>query len=44
MGIQLHNKVPIIIRKPVEYKSYKRELKSFLTDHAFYSVEEFLCY
>jgi len=43
MGIRLYNKVPIHIKKSEEYKSFKRELKSFLTDHAFYSVEE-LCY
>jgi len=44
MGIWLYNKVPINIKKLDEYKNYKRELKSFLIDHAFYSVEEFLCY
>jgi hypothetical protein len=27
-----------------EYTPYKRELKSFLIDDVFYSVEEFLCY
>ena len=44
MGIQFYNKVPININKLEEYKPYKRELKSFVIDHAFYSVEEFLCY
>jgi hypothetical protein len=44
MGIWLYNKVPINIKKLKEYKLYKRELKYFLIDHAFYSVEEFLCY
>jgi hypothetical protein len=44
MGIRLCNKVPINIKKLEEYKPYKRELKSFLIDHVFYSVEEFLCY
>ena len=44
MGIRLYNKVPIHIKKLEEYKSYKRELKSFLINHAFYSIEEFLCY
>jgi hypothetical protein len=38
MGILLYNKVPINIKKLEEYKPYKRELKSFLIDHAFYSV------
>jgi len=44
MGIQLYNKVPIHIKKLEKYKPYKRKLKSFLIDHTFYSVEEFLCY
>jgi len=39
----LYNKVPINIKKLEEYKAHKREMKSFLIDHAFYSVEE-LCY
>ena len=44
MGIRLYNKVPINVKKLEEYKPYKRELKSFLIGHTFYSVEEFLCY
>jgi hypothetical protein len=44
MGIRLYNKVPINIKKMEEYKLYKTELKYFLTDHALYSVEEFLHY
>jgi hypothetical protein len=44
MGIRLYNKVPINIKKLEEYKPYKRELKSLLIAHAFYSEEEFLCY
>jgi len=43
MGIRLYNNVPMHIKKLEEYKLYKRELKYFLIDHAFYSVEEFLC-
>ena len=42
--IQLYNEVRINIKMLKEYKLYKRELKSFLTDHAFYSVQEYLCY
>jgi hypothetical protein len=42
MGIQLYNKVPNNIKKTEEYKLYKRKLKSFLTEHAFYSLDEFL--
>jgi hypothetical protein len=41
MGIQLYNRVPINIKKLEEYKPYKRDLKYFLIDHAFYSVEEY---
>jgi hypothetical protein len=44
MGIQLYNRVPINVKKLEKCITYKRELKSFLTDHAFYSIEEFLCY
>jgi len=36
--------VPINIKKVEKYKPYKRELKSFLINHVFYSVEEFLWY
>jgi DNA-binding transcriptional regulator/RsmH inhibitor MraZ len=43
VGIRLYNKVAMHIKKLEEYKPYKRELKSFLIDHAFYSVKEFLC-
>jgi len=42
MGIRLYNKVPNNIKKVEEYKPYKRKLKSFLTEHAFYSLEKFL--
>ena len=44
MGIRLYNKVPINIKNLEEYKPYKREPKSLLINHTFYSVEEFLCY
>jgi hypothetical protein len=33
-----------LLFKLEKYKPYKRELKSFLINHAFYSVEEFFCY
>jgi hypothetical protein len=44
MGIWLYNMVRTDIKKLEEYKPYKRELKSFLINHVFYSAEEFLCY
>jgi len=34
----LYNKVPINVKDLEEYKAFKRELKSFLIDHVFYSV------
>jgi hypothetical protein len=43
VGMQFYNRAPITAKKLEEYEPYKRELKSFLIDHAFYSVE-FLCY
>jgi hypothetical protein len=42
MGIQLHNKVPVNIKKLNKYKPLKTKLKSFLINHAFYSIDEFL--
>jgi len=41
MGIWLHKKVPNNIKKIEDYKPYKKELKSFLIQYAFYSLEEF---
>jgi hypothetical protein len=41
MGIWLYN-VPNNIQKAEEYKPYTRKLKAFLTEHAFYSLDEFL--
>jgi hypothetical protein len=41
MGIRLHNKVPNNIKKLEEYKPYKREMKSFLIEHASFSLKEF---
>ena len=38
MGILFYNKVLINTKKLEKYKPYKRELKSFLADHAFYLV------
>jgi hypothetical protein len=34
--------MPNNIKKVEEYKPYKRKLKSFLTEQAFYSLDEFL--
>jgi hypothetical protein len=48
MGIRLYNnnnnnnKVPNNIQKVEEYQPYKRKLESFLAEHAFYSLDEYL--
>lgn len=42
MDIRLYNKVPVTIKKLSSYKSFKRELKYFLMNQVFYSIDEFL--
>jgi hypothetical protein len=44
MWTWLYNKVPDHMKKLEEIKSFKRELRSFLLQHAFYSVNEFMSY
>ena len=40
MGSELYNKVPGYIKQIDSYKTFRKELKSFLRQHAFYSVEK----
>jgi hypothetical protein len=42
MGSKLYNKLPDYIKKLESYKHFRKELKSFLLLHTFYSVEEFI--
>jgi hypothetical protein len=44
MGTKLHNKLPSYIKDSYidSYKTFKKELKSLLLLHSFYSVEEFV--
>jgi hypothetical protein len=42
MGTKLHNKLPGYIKGIDSYKTFKKEWKSFLLLHTFYSVEEFV--
>jgi len=42
VGITLYHTVPDHVKKLDNFKSFKRELISFLLLHAFYSVDEFL--
>ena len=41
MGIKLYNKLPIQIKQLDTYKSFKKEVKTFLAHKAVYSMEEF---
>jgi hypothetical protein len=40
MGSKLYNKLPDYIKKIDSYKTFRKDLKSFLLLHTFYSVEE----
>jgi hypothetical protein len=42
MGTKLYNKLPSYVKGLDNYRAFKRELKSFLLRHAFYSVDEFI--
>ena len=42
MGIKLFNKLPIKIKQLDNLKGFKREVKTFLSHHSFYTIEEFL--
>ena len=42
MGYKLYNKLPDYIIEIESYKTFRKELKSFLLRHTFYSVEEFV--
>jgi len=41
MGTKLYNKLPGYIKEMDSHKTFKKELKSLLLLHSFYSVEEF---
>jgi hypothetical protein len=41
MGISLYNKVLDQIKLKENFNSFKKDLKSFLLKHCFYSVDEF---
>jgi hypothetical protein len=42
MGSKLYNKLPDYIKEIESYKTFRKQLKSFLLWHIFYSVEEFV--
>jgi hypothetical protein len=43
-GMKLFNKMPDYIKKLDKDKVFKRELRSFLLQQAFYSVDEYMSY
>jgi hypothetical protein len=42
MGIKLYNKILIKIREIEKMRHFKRVLRSYLLQHTFYSVEEYM--
>jgi hypothetical protein len=42
MGTKVYNKLPGYIKEIGNYKAFKKELKSFVLLHTFYSIEEFV--
>ena len=42
MGTKLYNTLPGYIKEIDSYKTFKKELKSLLLLHSFYSLEEFV--
>jgi hypothetical protein len=41
-GIELYSKVPNKIENMENFPIFERELKSFLLNHAFYTIDEFI--
>ena len=41
MGRKLFNKLPIQIKQLDNFKSFKREVKTFLIHNSFYTIDEF---
>ena len=44
LGTKLYNKLPNNIKNLVNPKPFKNQLKEFLLQHTFYSVDEYLTY
>jgi len=42
MSIKSFNKLPLQIKQLDNYKCFKREVKNFLLNNLFYTIEEFL--
>ena len=44
MGAKLYNKLPNYIKNVENLKPFKNQLKTFLLQQTFYSVDEYLAY
>jgi hypothetical protein len=42
MGIRMYNKIPNKIREVGKMRQFKRVFRSYLVQHVFYSVEEYM--
>jgi hypothetical protein len=42
MGIELYSKVPNKIKNSVGFSAFKKDLKSFILKHSFYTINEFV--
>jgi len=42
MGIKLFNKLPVQIKHLDNYKCFEGEVKTFLLNNSFYTIEEFV--
>ena len=42
MGIKLYNKIPNKIREIEKMRQFKKVMRSYLVQHMFYSVEEYM--
>jgi hypothetical protein len=44
MGTELYSKVPNKIKNIVDFTAFKKDLKSFLLKHSFYTINEFVSF
>jgi len=43
-GIKLYNKLPQKLKQIDDSKDFKKQVKNFLLQNVFYTIEEFLCF
>jgi hypothetical protein len=44
MGLKLYSKVPNRIKTSASFSAFKKDLKSFLLEHSFYTINEFISF